>query len=871
MFAKEKPIGQIFVEKRFMTESMKSTIDEIVRKHIHRTGSIDKSLESLSHASSIGMTSADLESKTVDQSLPKEWGARIRELTETKSIMPTRSESQRFKIKREIGHGGLGIVSEAYDRELDRTVAIKEIRPEHEMNPDYRARFITEAKITGLLDHPGIVPVYAIGEFEDGRPYYAMRLIRGSNMSNAIREINHEQLRGEAFLQRIRTLLRHLIDACNTVEYAYIQHGLLHRDLKPSNIMIDRYGETIVVDWGLVKNTESRSDDISQSQMIPSHVFDSGSQPTAQGQFRGTLNYMSPEQAKGLNDLVDHRSDIYGLGATLYTILIGRAPYPGLNWHGDADYADLVRENRFTPPRELRTDIPKALEAICMKAMAAQREDRYQKASDLAEDIDRWIAGDPVSAYPEGILRRMERWGRKHLTALASGIVLLTGLTLGLAWMNQRVRAERDQARASEERAIDSRKLASRAIESVVEKIGDNYLAQIPGMEEKRHEMLEQVIAEITELLKTRPEDHAVKGDLVRTTLRLANIDRLQGAYPTAIDHYRSILHWIESVPMEYRNKDPEIRDEWDAYECSAYYYLCEIINRTEGSQAAVALNRKIAPLAEAYMMRNRGILPPTIAYARSQVQFADIQFDEGEIATAKTVVVKALRALEPLVSSKRGASNGEVADDPTNQELAAGLMFYTTAVLLHGRCMIIERDFEGALKQYDEASRTAMRIRGFEIGLASGTNLLARAYREMHLVYLKQGKTADANSIYEKSMQLMEKRDDNPTTRLLDRLFVLVECDRARYVAEGSLENAREALKRAEHRFAETFGEADARKEPELALNLATARVAIATAGDEAEARVQAEREHAEARQNFADAKPNSPLLKEFILEEKN
>jgi tetratricopeptide (TPR) repeat protein len=443
---------------------------------------------------------------------------------------------------------------------------------------------------------------------------------------------------------------------------------------------------------------------------------------------------------------------------------------------------------------------------------------------------------------------------------------LLTGLTLGLAWMNQRVRVERDQARASEDRAIDSRKLASRAIDTVVEKIGDNSLAQIPGMEEKRYEMLEQVIEEINHLLAQRPEDHAVKGDLVRTKLRLANIDKMKRMYAPAVEKYRSILRLIESVPPAYRNMDSEIRDEWDAYECDSSYYLCEVIHKIEGTQSALELNRKTARLAEAYMKRNRGVMPPTIAYARNQIQFADIQIDRGEIADAKAAGEKAIQSLESLVSVKRDASNAEIADDPTQQDMVAGLMFFTSALLLDGRCMTLERDFGGALKRFDEALRAAKRIQRFDNGLATGTNFLGRAYREMHLVCWKQGKTAEAASAYERAMQIVEKREDNPTTRFLDRLFVLIECDRARYTAKSASDTAREALQRAEHRFEETFA-ADPAKDWELMLYLATARFAVATADGNAETRSQAEREHAEARKKFTESKPNSPLLQELDL----
>ena len=867
MFSREKPIGQIFVEKKFLTEAMKSAIDEIVRKHVARSGSIDKSLESLSQDSSNPLTAGDFELQTANQKLPKEWDKRIRELAETKTLFPPHSESKRFKIKKEIGHGGLGVVSEAYDTELGRTVAIKEIRYEMAMIPECRARFLTEAKITGLLDHPGIVPVYALGEFEDGRPYYAMRLIRGKNMSSVIREIVNENLKGEAFLQGIRPLLRHLIDACNTVEYAFAQHGLLHRDLKPSNIMIDRYGETIVVDWGLVKTTENASEEIPQSQMIPAHVFDSGSQPTADGQFRGTLSYMSPEQARGISDLVDHRSDIYGLGATLYNILIGKAPYPGLNWDGDTDYADLVRENRFTPPREIRKDIPAGLNAICLKAMATKREDRYQKASELAEDIDRWIAGDPVLALPEGVFKRMERWGRKHLVALASGLVLLSGLALGLAWINQVVITERDQARKSEERAIESRKLASTAIEKVVEKIGDNSLAQIPGMEAKRYEMLEQVVDEIASLLEQRPDDHAVKGDLVRTQLRLANIDRLNRRYEPAMERYLSIRQLIDSVPSAYRNKDREIQDDWSSYEIDLNYFMSEMINKTEGPKKALTMNQEVAPVAEAYMLRNQGVLPSAVAYARNHMQSADLQFDLGESVNARRDVEKAIGALEPLVSVRRGPNNTEVPDDPSYDELAIGMFYYTGALLLDGRCLTEQGEYGKALTRFEEGMGVAIRVQGFQIGLATGTNYLGRAYRETQLVYLKQADWELAASTYEKAMQIVERREENLTTKTLERLFIMLECDRARYLAKYDPAVAREALQRAEKQFAESIQTEGAAEDWELTLHLATARAAVASLDGNEEARRLAEQQHEEARKKIAEVNPGSPLLKELEL----
>jgi serine/threonine protein kinase len=352
----------------------------------------------------------------------------------------------RYRILRPHAKGGLGEVFVAEDQELHRKVALKEIQEDRAHDAVSRSRFLLEAEITGGLEHPGIVPVYGLGQYSDGRPFYAMRFIKGDNLKEAIRRFHAAERPGRDPGERslaLRQLLRRFVDVCNAVAYAH-HRGVLHRDLKPGNIMLGKYGETLIVDWGLAKPI-GRSDltrTPEESTLQPS----SGSDwvETVMGTAIGTPAYMSPEQAAGRLDLLGPASDIYSLGATLYALLTGTAPFAG------SDKGELLRQvqrGAWRPPRQVKVNTPAALDAICRKAMALKPEDRYATALALAADVEHWLADEPVSAYREPWSTRTGRWLRRHRPLVAgAAALLLAAVPLSLV-----IAVNREQARQQAE------------------------------------------------------------------------------------------------------------------------------------------------------------------------------------------------------------------------------------------------------------------------------------------------------------------------------------------------------------------------------------------------------------------------------------
>jgi serine/threonine protein kinase len=368
-----------------------------------------------------------------------------------------------YRLQREVGRGGMGIVYEAEQISLGRRVALKVLPFAAAIDPRQRQRFQVEAQAAAHLHHPHIVPIYSVG-CDRGVHFYAMQFIEGHNLSSLIRELGNpataaesapkspanspytistvdlanrpaiEALpvsgesaeaaptradvappRGRAFF---RTVARLGAQAADALEHAH-GLGVLHRDVKPSNLIVDPCGNLWVTDFGLAR-------------------FEEDAGLTRTGDLLGTLRYMSPEQAQATCVVVDHRTDVYSLGATLYEFLTLRPVFDG------RDRNELLRQIAFDDPitpRKINPEIPRDLETIVLKSMAKEPQGRYANAREMADDLRRFLADEPIKARRPSVQERTARWARRHKPALAvSASLLVVALIVGAAllWLDQR-------------------------------------------------------------------------------------------------------------------------------------------------------------------------------------------------------------------------------------------------------------------------------------------------------------------------------------------------------------------------------------------------------------------------------------------------
>ncbi len=349
----------------------------------------------------------------------------------------------------ELGRGGIGRVLLALDEHLDRQVALKELLP-HYQGPgssgsggSHRAtlstvvrRFLQEARITGQLEHPSIVPVYELGQRADGTLYYTMKLVKGRTLAEALKDCAglHERL----------ALLDRFVDLCQAIAYAH-SRGVVHRDIKPQNVMLGEFGETVVLDWGLAKllgQAEEEGPTGGGSQSLTG----SGS-GTVAGRALGTPRYMSPEQAAGRLEEMDHQSDVWSLGVVLYEMLTGQPPFRG---NDIVEILQQVRHGSLTPVRSICPEAPAELASVCDMALQRDRRRRYASARALLEDVRAFQLGGRVGAYDYSSWELVRRFVARQAVPVSIGTVaLVLLLVLGVVAF-VRVRAERDQTREAE-------------------------------------------------------------------------------------------------------------------------------------------------------------------------------------------------------------------------------------------------------------------------------------------------------------------------------------------------------------------------------------------------------------------------------------
>jgi tetratricopeptide (TPR) repeat protein len=396
-------------------------------------------------------------------------------------LLPERELLGDFRLVREVGRGGMAVVYEAEQVSLGRRVALKVLPFAAVLDPKQLQRFKNEALAAAHLHHPHIVPVFAVG-CERGVHYYAMQLVEGQSLAAVIREMrgqeptseartpmsSHGSHRDPAYVRMAVALGR---QAAEALDHAH-ELGIVHRDVKPANLLVDGTGELWITDFGLARSV--RDGDL-----------------TITGELLGTYRYMSPEQTRAKRVPMDHRTDVYSLGVTLYELLTLAPAFPGDDPH---EVMRDIAEKEPVPPRKHNPALPVDLETILLKSMSKDPSSRYATAQEMAEDLARYLGDQPILARRPSLAALASRWARRHRGFVAAAaVVLLLGL-VALAADNLRVEAEQGKTKAALAKANDNLVLARSAVDKFLVEIGVSNMADQPVPKPQRTRLLEMAL-----------------------------------------------------------------------------------------------------------------------------------------------------------------------------------------------------------------------------------------------------------------------------------------------------------------------------------------------------------------------------------------
>ena len=566
-----------------------------------------------------------------------------------------------YEIIREIGRGGMGVVYEARQLSLNRQVALKVLPFAAMLDERQIARFRTEAQAAAQLHHPNIVPVHAVGQ-ERGVHYFAMQYIAGHSLEHAIDElrgyatpsdptVSYSQASASAkvaererdtdvysaFSTRVSTRSRNychsvarlMLQAADALDHAH-QLGVIHRDVKPSNLLLDRSGKLWITDFGLAR-------------------IQSDSGVTISGDIVGTIRYMSPEQAAGDSALVDARTDVYALGATLYELLTLRPAHIG---NGRQEIMRQIEAVEPASPRSLNPSVPFDLETITLRALSKSRDERYLTARALADDLRRFLNGEPTEARRPTAIDRAAKWALRHrkIVALAATfLVVLTCVSATSALMiAQGERRTKEALAASEANRLRAEEHYQQA-RQVVDRFGSiaNDLARLPGAEPLRRALLNDTLDYYRQFIARAAGDAQLESEMAGAYHKAAVIAEAIGDRDDAIEFCNQSLALFTKLTAA--SPDDETLH---ARQANAYNSLGLLLGATGKSQEALAAYARAIALQQAVADRKPGASEPEQALAETYSNLGLLQGQLGDKPAARKSLTASIRLLGQLLEA---------------------------------------------------------------------------------------------------------------------------------------------------------------------------------------------------------------------------
>ena len=733
----------------------------------------------------------------------------------------------------------------ARDQELNREVALKEIQSQFADHPDSRSRFLLEAEVTGGLEHPGIVPVYGLGQYEDGRPYYAMRFIKGTSLKDSIKAFhdNKSLTESERALE-LRKLLGRFVDVCQAVSFAH-SRGVLHRDLKPANVMLGDFGETLVVDWGLAKIAATDDSRVGEEpQLAPAQ---NGSARTLAGDAVGTPGYMPPEQAAGKLDEMGPTSDVYSLGATLYHLLTGTAAFRVAGSGNKEDITAVlkrVKAGNFIAPRSVNPALSPALEAVCLKAMSVRPKGRYSSPLAVADDIENYLADEPVSARQEPLTHRARRWLRKHPTLMTTTAAVVLLSVIGLSVFSSKMSAANQRETEAKElalsRAKDAKEQSHLALEllTVINDLQAN-LEPIAGSDKVRRALLEASLGKLTEVSTKYLSRTAVDRQTVRALIGMGNTmltfgakreetSERTGTAESAINLARTFFSRARDISESIARSAPDnIAAQEDL--ALAHTKLSEVWSQSGDLKAAFAACNRSLEINESLLAYDAENLNAKKALSSCYNNIGDLHYKNGNRVAALKAYTEAIGLFEPLFEA-----------DSANWELCLGL---STGYANVGDIQI-ETGTQAATEAYEKSIATIRRLpadatRGLDL-----ERLLAHCHNRIGDVRLQSGDAGNAILAYKLGVEaaMAVNESDPRNTRGMIVLAVCVGKLGTAQLGEGQQKDAIESLRESKGLF-ETLATADRanlRAQANFASSCAKLAEALDVAGDSEAARLE-------------------------------